>query len=555
MTCADPSTLLFSQPVPESDAAILIGYDPVNLRALITSGRLVLWIVHADGTNIRPPDQPGKSLMVLPVDRCTEEEQEQVLDLFFAKTPKHLPSVYVSRNLPVAQASGFQQAINLVGATLEMNQRARNTRQQDAFTWQYNLFRNLPDYTTRLLPDAWRGAMTGVPAFICGAGPSLDVSGPSLAHVARLGLVLAADSSLHKLSTLGVQADFAVSVDIAKLPAKCLPESCVPTRVLLSATSPREWSSAIPLAQRYYASCNQLTLDWLATLGLPKTQVAISENCGATAIELARFLGCAPICLFGMDRALTAEGPVQRHHDAVDESLYTNSGFHAGQRFPKIPGNFSPAVPTHVFGDWRALNRRLSHWPQDLVWVVTDRGARLNNTRVMRPEALALPPTTAAIKDRLSRLPEPIQPPAEARLRMAGQLAALGQKITGSISSFQRILERKGPPQLTEALRSFFASPETGQMLGAFSLKILPHLLPPIHPDVAHWRNWLDELETLGHAASESVFLHHQSHRPTAQASHTVHGPPFTAHFSRRPPTVAASVNRSTGTTGSFDIT
>lgn len=501
----ETSSMFSVQSVTGSDAAILIGRDPVNLRALFESSRIVLWIVDSAGMLDCPTDQPGKSLKALPVDRCTDTEMEQAIDLFFAQTPKHLPSVYVSRDLPVAYATNFEMAMNLVCATLEENRRARNTRQQDAFAWQRNLFRNLPDYTARLAPGSWRNAMCGMPALICGAGPSLDVSGPRLAQVAAQGIVLAADSSLKALSNLGVQADFAVSVDVAKLPAKCLPDRYAPTRVVLSATSPPEWSSAVPLAQRYYLSCNQLTLDWLATLGVPKTLATVCENCGSTAIELAHFLGCSPICLFGMDLALSANGPVQRHHDAVDATLYTNSGFSTQQRFPKVPGNFSPEVPTHVFGDWRALDRRIAGWPQDLVWVVSDRGARLKNTRVVRPEDLVLPKAIATKTPMLANLTEPIPLSAVVRHRVAAKLADLGQGLTGATPDLRRLQDRHGPARLTEALRSLFVSPETGRMLGAFSLKLLPHLLPPIYPDVAHWRSLLEELDILGREATAAA--------------------------------------------------
>ena len=499
------NTLLFVHPVPGSDAAVLIGRDPLNLQALFNSHRLVLWIVDAAAMAGRPAEQPGKSLLMLPVDRATDAELEQTLELFFAKTPKHLPSLYVSRDLPVAHAARFEKAMDLAGAALESNRRIRNTRQQDAFAWQRHIFRNLPDYTSRLLPEAWQGALAGVPALICGAGPSLEVSGPSLARAAAGAVVFAADSSLKALANLGVQADFAISVDVAKLPAKCLPEQYAPARVVLAAISPQEWSSAIPLSQRYYAYSHQLTLDWLATLGTPKTGASVCENCGATAIELARFLGCAPICLFGMDLSLNAEGPVQRHHSAVDTTLYTNSGFEAQQSFPKVPGNFSPEVPTHVFGDWRALNQRLAGWPPDLVWVVTDRGAKLNHTRVIRPEDLILPPSSVPKTVLLAGLSEPFAPPATVRHDIASQLAALGQGIAGSMSQWQRLLERHGPTRLSEALRPLFASSVTGQILGAFSLKLLPHLLPPVQPDVAQWRSLLEELDQLGQEATDTA--------------------------------------------------
>ncbi len=499
------SSLLLAHPVPGSDAAILIGRDAANLRALRQANRLVLWIVDAAALPDIPADQPGKALLTIPVDRGTEAHIEEAVELFLTKSPKHLPSLYVSRELPDAHALRFEKVMDFVSATLEAHRRARHTRQEDAFAWQRNLLRNLPDYTTRLLPEAWRGALTGVPALICGAGPSLDVSGPSLARVATQGVVFAADSSLKALAALGVQADFAISVDVAKVPAKCLPEQLPPARVVLSAISPPEWSDAIPLTQRYYVSSSQLTLHWLATLGVPLTAAAVCENCGATAIELARFLGCAPICLFGMDLALSDAGAMQRHHGKVDASLYTQSGFQAQQRFPKIPGNFAHEVPTHVYGDWRALDRRLAGWPPELVWVVTDRGARLQQTRVVRPADLCLPPADIDKEPLLAGLAAPIPTSAEVRQQVARKLAGLAEDLTSRTPAFPRLLERNGPTRLAEALRPLFVAPDIGQMLGAFSLKLLPHLMPPIQPDRAPWRRLLEELDGLSQAAAATA--------------------------------------------------
>jgi hypothetical protein len=462
----------------------------------------VLWIVDAAGA-VSPP---AGAVSVLAVDQCTSAQLEAAIEDFLTKSPKHLPSLYVTRRIPPEHEARYLTAIDSVAACLESHHRARVTRQQDAFAWQSHLFENARAYATRRLPDQWEGALAGLPAFVCGAGPSLDASARELAREAGNGVVFAADSSLRALSKVGVQADFAVSVDVAKTPLKCLPEFHGPGRVVLSVNSPPEWSAAIPAERRYYVSSNQLTLDWLAALGLARTKVGVCENCGATAIELARFLGCSPICLFGMDLALNAEGPVRRHHGAVESSLYANSGFNPRQQFPKVPGNFSAEVPTHVIGDWRVLDRRLAGWPAGLVWVVTDRGARLSNTTVLQPGQFALPnapePYSGAQKQsRLEALPAPQPPPSEPRRIVSDKLARFGNRLVQWAPTLRETLKTGGPGPLAASLCSLFAVPEHGQMLGAYSLKLMPHLLPPIEKAGTDWRAIIKELESLGHQA------------------------------------------------------
>jgi hypothetical protein len=288
-------------------------------------------------------------------------------------------------------------------------------------------------------------------------------------------------------------------VDVAKYPAKCLPATGLPDRVILSVNSPPEWTDAIPEEGRYYVSSNQLTLDWMAAMGIARTIAQVCENCGSTAIEVARFMGCAPICLFGMDLALNAEG--QRHHSDVEGSIYVNSGFKAGQEFPRVPGNFSAEVPTHVIGDWRALDRRLAAWPAGLVWVVTDRGAKLSNTTVVRPEDFSLPAAKTRKEALLAALPKMTQPPPEAVGKIAEKFGQFGGQLAAWAPSLRKTFKTGGTAALVASLRSLFATPEHGQILGAYSLKLMPHLLPPIEEDGADWGAIIGELEQLGTGA------------------------------------------------------
>ena len=492
---------LLKKPFPGSSTCILIGRTLEGMELPAEFCRAVLWVVDAAGS----AHPPTGSVSVLPVDRCAPEQLEKAIDEFLVNSPKSMPSLYVTRQIPLEHESQFGTAIEIVVACVESHHRTRVTRQQDAFAWQSSLFENTPAYLTRRLPDSWQGSFAGIPAFVCGAGPSLDVSARELAKVAHQGLVLAADSSLSALSKLGVQADFAVSVDIAKTPLKCLPERLAPGRLILSATSPPQWSDAVPNSQLFYVSSNQLTLDWFAAQGVSRTKVSVCENCGATAIELARFLGCYPICLFGMDMALNSVGPMRRHHESVDATIYKNSGFNPQQEFPRVPGNFSPEVPTHAIGDWRALDRRIAEWPEGLVWVVTDRGARLRNTTILRPEEFSLPAVELRKQQRLTALAGPLSLPEETVYSVLDKLNRFGGYLAEWAPTLRRTLNTGGAKLLVEKLRTLFALSENGQMLGAYSLKLMPHLLPPVSEDVAFWGVIIDELENLGRHAMHAA--------------------------------------------------
>jgi hypothetical protein len=503
------SPFLIERTVPDSDFCILIGPAPEGMKLPAAPFRALLWIADADAHGSAIPTVPGipaSAIERLPVNR-PPAEMEAAIEAFLAKSPRHLPSLYVSSQIGPAHELDYLRAAEIASASIESNSRARLTRQQDSFAWQSHLFENLPAYASRRLPESWRGALTGCPAIICGAGPSLEVSIQSLARSAGGAVVFAADSSLRALEKAGVTADFAVSIDVAKAPEKCLPKKAQPGRVVLSINSPPAWLQAIPADDVFFVSSNQLTLDWLAASGIARTQAAVCENCGATAIDVAMFMGCSPIYLFGMDLALGGpanQAPAQRHHSQVDASIYRNSNFNAEQQFPRVPGNFSTHVFTHVVGDWRALDRRLSSKSPGLVFAVTDRGAKLSNTTAIRPEDFAALPALTNKETLLAGLSSPQSAPQAALHTIAEKIHAFGSGLANWVPGLPKVLSQNGPDALAASLRSLFANPEHGQILGAYSLKLMPHLLPPLDPRT-DWPRILLELETLANAATRSA--------------------------------------------------
>lgn len=475
------------QAYPGATTCVVIGpLTPAALQQLPPS-RAVLWLAPAGA---RPPAVPsGTPWTTAPF--ADPAAIVPALERFLRLDARHLPAVLVSdEDDPLLGA-----AVATVSGLLEQHHRARITRQRDGFRWQQQVLANLGAYARHPLPAAWAGVLPGRPAVVCGAGPSLDLSAPHLAAAADRVLILAADSALHTLARHGITADIVVSVDVAKEPAKCLPSGRTPRHTVLSPVSPPAWRSAVPPSSAWFVSGNQITADWLAAQGVARPPLAVAENCGVTALELARWLGCGPIHLLGLDLAL-APG-AQRHTTGADASLYTQSGFDATQAYPEVPGNFAATVPTHVIGDWRALDRRLASWPAGLVVNVTDRGARLGNTTVVHPEKFRWP-DSAPKAGWLGALDTPATPADEAIVAAAlARLQAAGRQATAVLPHLRAALAAGGPATLVPLLRRVLADETTGRMLGAYALKLMPHLLPPVATDDAFWTTQLDELGDL----------------------------------------------------------
>lgn len=460
----------------------------------------MLWCVDPDSVAPSTPRLAAPRVHTLPLDRAAHE-LTPILERFICRDSRHLPSVFVSADVLSRNAEAYLQVVSHVHGLLATHHGARITRQRDGYDWQRHLLQNLPGYTERRVPASWKDALRGLPAFVCGAGPSLDVSAPILAAHAGQAVVFSADSALRALHRHGVQADFAVSIDVAKRPEKCLPPSHPPHRVVLSAVSPPTWLSAADRESCYFLSSGQVTLDWLATQGVPKTELIARENCGNTALELARHLGCAPIYLFGLDLALDAGNPAQRHNSAVDATVYAASGFDAEQQHPQVPGNYAESVPTFALSDWRSLDERLAAWPGDLVINVNDRGARFRNTRLVHPADYSFAHTGA---DKLAALAalaasprsEPAAAPALKHLRAIARRAALRAEM------LRTEFRAHGPAGAVQVFREVLVDPEARAVFGAFSLKLMPHLLPPTEGDAAFWSALIDEFTALADLAA-----------------------------------------------------
>ncbi|WP_415908147.1 6-hydroxymethylpterin diphosphokinase MptE-like protein [Oleiharenicola sp. Vm1] len=491
---AHEPTAPWVQEYPGATTAVVIGALPPAWRDRLAGARAILWCAAEAEIAAGAPATPPDRLHVFRRDEATPAQWRETLLRFVRLDARRLPAVFVAPPSEENAAQRCEPFVAVVLDELREQHRGRVTRQQDGFRWQQHVLANLAPYVRRPLPAEWRGALAGLPAAVCGAGPSLDVSAPRLAAGQEGCVVFAADSALRTLARHGVRVDFAVSIDVAKRPEKCLPETGEwPGRVVLSAVSPPGWVERLPAERTWFVANRQITTDWLAQGGVPAPALAAAENCGVTALELARWLGCAPIFLFGLDLALSGR---QRHADAADASIYAQSGFDAAQECPAVPGNWEERVPTHAPGDWRALNARLAAFAPGTVFNVSDRGARLDRAAPVRPEAW-IAPAPVAKRARLARLADvPAPEPAAAAARCA-ELRACGRRMHAALPELRAALAAHGPEAAAAAWRRLLADPAIGRALGGFALKLMPHLLPPAEGDTDFWNGLLDEFAQL----------------------------------------------------------
>jgi hypothetical protein len=492
------SRLATSQISPGAETCVLVGgadgLENVDLRGY----RSVLWFAREAAAARAPAGLDPQRTTVEAVDRLDPQRTMESLDHLIQRDALHLPSVFVTDEVTGESAPAYQPVIEAIFAQFERHQRARLTRQQDGFLWQRHVLGNLSAYAHRRVSRYWAGALDGVPAFICGAGPSLDASLPALAPFAEGGVIFAADSALRALARANVCADFLVTVDPNKTPERCLvPGHPSAGRVIAASASPPDWQYSVAEQKLHYLSGKQLTEDALTAFGVKKTGVAVEENCGITALALALHLGCGPVYFFGMDHAVDAQAPGRWHQRHADPACYQGNGFQAAHAYPRVPGNFQDEIATPLYREWRRLDALCGGLPAGLVFNVTDRGARLSNTTVVRPEAFA-PAVPAADKAaRLSLLAAPQAVRASEWRRMQLALAGLAGRAAAAIDDARRALRAGDAAKVAGHLAGIFQRKEFSLLFGNYSLRILPHLLRPAETTPAMWEQLLHECAEL----------------------------------------------------------
>ncbi|MGH8018572.1 MAG: 6-hydroxymethylpterin diphosphokinase MptE-like protein [Opitutaceae bacterium] len=490
------SALLLEQTSPGASSAIVVGRAEAGV-SLKNGYKSVLWFVDAEGTQAAPAGVDREALVPVVLEQTDVSALEPLLETFALKDARALPDIFVTSDVTGRFSEAYEIVVGAMHDVFEILRRARLTRQEEGFLWQKHFLLNLPDFVRRRIPAEWENALAGIPAIVCGAGPSLDVSAPVLARAAPDAIVFAADSALRTLARHGVPADFAISVDAAKAPDKCIPDDCAPARVVLSAISPPAWRDFEADFRLHYVSCNSLTGQLLASFGVAPAPVKVAENCGITAFELARFMGCAPIHLFGMDLAADAADPVRRHAADSDPTIARGAGFATQQEMPLVPGNYVEGVPTFLYGELRAFNKRLGELPPGLVVNVNDRGARLASATLVHPGSFDLPARAEAKRRRLWQLAAPSVTDAEGVRAAFAEIGAQGAHGCREAAELRAHLSDGRAAEALAQLRRLFSNETFGRAMGSFALKIMPHLAAGMNDDGEFYAGLVDELEEL----------------------------------------------------------
>ena len=181
---------------------------------------------------------------------------------------------------------------------------SENTHYLRARIWLTDIVSNLEHIVGVTSFLALEGHYRGVPAFIVGAGPSLEKNVEQLSEAAKKGIVFAVNTSGRALAKKGITPQVLASLESIDLSADMreLPFIDEVVRAFSLTGSPAHLTTGRgPLLPTYEAirACAVLT-DLLGYDGL-----SVGASVTTSAVMLAERLGCNPIVLVGQDLAFT----------------------------------------------------------------------------------------------------------------------------------------------------------------------------------------------------------------------------------------------------------
>jgi hypothetical protein len=227
--------------------------------------------------------------------RVWREFAARVLDVRVLTTPGYY-SAYPE------EAAAF---VEVIPSLLQRTLVSKATFNNRGKVWIQDIIANV-----ELLTDAppfltLRGQYQGVPAFIIGAGPSLDKNIALLNHAAQKGIVFATNSGAVSLGKHGIEPQVVACIESIDASTKLrdLPFISRAVRAFSLSAAPDTLRTGtgplLPvheLVAQYDGPLEELT----GQPGLP-----VSGSVSTMAFSLARFLGCSPLVLVGQDLAYT----------------------------------------------------------------------------------------------------------------------------------------------------------------------------------------------------------------------------------------------------------
>ncbi len=202
----------------------------------------------------------------------------------------------------------------------------------------------------------------GIPAFLIGAGPSLNNCRQHLAEAGKRGIILLADTALTPVIEMGVKPDVLVTLDPSPANQAHFAEASVPSETIV-AWSPEVYRGVLERISPDHSTV--AVLDNESPLASAMGNDAGIEGAlprslqtGEMTYRLAEYLGCNPIVLVGYDLAIPAGGAT--HADGTALRRQTQPADAQGrievEGVNGITGSFQSAVESETGLDGKQIH-------------------------------------------------------------------------------------------------------------------------------------------------------------------------------------------------------
>jgi hypothetical protein len=373
---------------PGATSCFILG-EIENIRLLepFKSYNYVIWFVSEKQL---PKKFSGyKNIYPMTLESVDSSKLDEIVTTLINENISLIPDIFCSQKILDNHTQSYDLILQTIQIKSEEKLRVGKMRKLEGFSSQKNILNNLPFFIHNQLGDQAENLLLAKPVAVVGAGPSLDCSINILEKYHRDFYIFCVDSAFSKLRNRNIQPDAVFTVDAEKPMDACVNENETIHSLFLSLKSPHEWVTKKE-TKKYFLSAQILTEDWLAENGCAKTIPRIIGNCGITAVNLALFLGCSPIMLFGLDHSAD-EKTGQGHASEVNLKI-SRATYNPNKCKHTVPGNYQPRVKTFLLNEWKKLNELISGTPDSQeIWNITDRGAKYDKAKLIHPEKFIFP--------------------------------------------------------------------------------------------------------------------------------------------------------------------
>ncbi len=218
------------------------------------------------------------------------------------------PTGVIDPPVLITPGSIASEAVKTVLTKIIFGVRANDiARRRFAPRYLVNALRNIPAVAGGSDVRAFAGKLTGIPAVIAAAGPSLDHALDDLRACTDRAFLIAADTALRPLLTAGIAPPVVVGLDPSTVNARHLLNLplCRDTWLVAESALDRQATAAFDSRTFWFRASNHHPWPWLNDLGLEIGGLSVWGSVLTAAFELACLAGCDPIVIVGADLSYT----------------------------------------------------------------------------------------------------------------------------------------------------------------------------------------------------------------------------------------------------------